>query len=224
MLDKLLRLNPSFYTLIGGALISVGVNVYTGVATTIPKPSASVNMVFAAVLAFASGILFAAFALKLDSVQRLAYQESPDWIKSDEIWATLVKPKRLLLCLLLMFAVGLGISGLFMLQKGFSVEISDMPAEDVNEVDEAGKKTTDTQDEAAVTEIEAGSATQLIEIGTDIQVEEAEVISQDAGQDSTPQIIPVVEANLPDDNEPNCSRPIVPLPGRNEKGEGGDDQ
>src|SRR5436190_24253647 len=88
--DKLLTLNPNIYSFFSGAMISVSVNLYTGIFSNDTAPSRWLQVLAATLLTAASSVFWGLLAWRLEAIQKLMSLSSD----AGQAWTLLMQPKR----------------------------------------------------------------------------------------------------------------------------------
>jgi hypothetical protein len=86
-------LSPNFYAFLGGVFISAAVNLYTGVFAGEAVPTRWKIILISALLAFISGTLWSMIAWNLETINRLAITQSPEFVDEQKIWRKLIMVK-----------------------------------------------------------------------------------------------------------------------------------
>lgn len=118
LLLGVLRWNPNNFAFLGGVFISASVNLYTSVAVVDTPLRRIAAILWATVLLFVAGVCSSALSWNLDSINRLAYRESPTFMKEEQIrsiWEALVLERLVKLCVFLSLTVLPSISAFIIL-------------------------------------------------------------------------------------------------------------
>jgi len=87
------NLSPNFYAFLGGVFISAAVNLYTGVFAADSVPERWKIILISAFLAFISGALWSLIAWNLETINRLAIIQSPEFVDEQKMWRKLLLAK-----------------------------------------------------------------------------------------------------------------------------------
>ena len=113
---KLFKLNPNFYSFLGGVFIAAAVNFYTSVYAVDIRPSNWKIIILASILTFISSAFLTVISWNLEMVNRLTYTSPDKMVDYEVLWAKLIDLRFVRLCLYLILSFITGISGLFVLQ------------------------------------------------------------------------------------------------------------
>ena len=120
-LTRILRSSPSYFAFLSGVVITVSLDLFLGIFSGEELPSRWLVMLICSILTFISALLWTIIALKLETIQSLAFVEAPKWMEIDDVWQKLITPELPTFRIYLAAAVASAAIGLAVLPIGLKV-------------------------------------------------------------------------------------------------------
>ena len=106
------RMNPAAFAFMSGIVISLPMDLISGIALEGKRFSEVVNLLFASAVLTIGALLWSVLAWRLESILRVALLEAPSFVEADKAWEAVVSSRMLMLVRLLVGSLALTIIGL----------------------------------------------------------------------------------------------------------------